>query len=379
MRFDFDAPVARRGTWSERWDRYAGRDVVPLWVADTDFRAPPAVRAALQSRVEHGVFGYTRVPDALIEAVVDRMWTRYRWRVDPSWMVMLPGTVAGLHLAVRRLTQPLQRVLLPRPIYPPFERAAQLAPRAYDAVPLVLSGGRWTWDTDRLAALAVGDARLLLLCNPHNPGGTVLSRFELEVIAELALRHDLVVCCDEIHAELVLDADKRHVPIGSLSADIAQRTVTLISPNKAFNIPGTGCATAIIENAALRRAFSVDLHGALPDLSVFAIEAALAAYRECDDWLGAQIAYLRANRDLVETAVAGIDGLSLAHVEATYLAWIDARGLGRPDTGGHFLSHGLALSPGEQFGAAGFVRLNFGTQRALLAEGLKRLRAAAGA
>jgi cystathionine beta-lyase len=377
MSFDFDQPVERRGTWSERWERYAGRDVVPLWVADTDFRAPPAVLAALQRRIEHGVFGYTRVPQELIDALVARMRARYGWRIDPSWVVMLPGTVAGLHLAVRRLTQPGERVLLPRPVYHHFERAARLAPRPHEVVPQILSEGRWVWDSDRLVELGRAGARLLLLCNPQNPGGTVSTRAELGVIAEVALRHELIVCCDEIHADLVLDTDKRHVPFASLAPEISRRTVTLVSPNKAFNVPGTGCAMAIIENAELRRAFSIDLHGALPDVPVFAIAAAIAAYSECEDWLDAQLAYLRANRDLVESEVAKMPALSLAHVEASYLAWIDARGLGKPDAGAHLLAHGLALSPGEQFGAPGFVRLNFGTQRTLLLEGLARLRKAA--
>jgi cystathionine beta-lyase len=376
MDFDFDEPVDRRGTWSARWDRHAAGDVIPLWVADSDFRAPPAVRAALRARVEHGVFGYTRVPHDLVETIAERMYRLYAWRVDPAWVVMLPGTVAALHLCVRRLTAPEARVLLPTPIYNPFEQAARLAPRAYAGIPLELRGGRWVWDLDRLAGEARRGARLLLLCNPQNPGGTVFTRDELAAFGEIALRHDLVVCSDEVHAELVLDADGRHVPFAALSEEVSRRTVTLISPNKAFNIPGAGCAAAIIEDAAMRRAFSADLHGATPDLGVFAIAAALAAYRECDDWLAAQLVYLRANRDLVEQTIGTLAPLSLAHVQATYLAWIDARRLGRHDVAQHFLAHGLALSPGEQFGAAGFARLNFGTQRARLAEGLRRLRQA---
>jgi bifunctional pyridoxal-dependent enzyme with beta-cystathionase and maltose regulon repressor activities len=216
-----------------------------------------------------------------------------------------------------------------------------------------------------------------MLCNPQNPGGTVFTHAELAAFAELALRNELIICSDEIHAELVLDANKRHVPLAALSPEISRRTVTLVSPNKAFNIPGTGCAAAIIEDADLRRAFSADIHGAVPEPGAFAVEAALAAYRDSDEWLADQIVYLRTNRDLVERSVATMRPFELAHVEATYLAWIDARKLGYADPARYLLQHGLALSPGQQFGAPGFVRLNFGTQRARLAEALERLRAAA--
>ena len=166
------------------------------------------------------------------------------------------------------------------------------------------------------------------------------------------------------------------MPIASLSREASRRTVTLVSPNKAFNFPGAGCAFAVIENAELRRAFSADHHATVHDPSVFGYEASLAAYRECGDWLEAQLDYLRGNRDLVEREIAAMPGLKMAHVEATYLAWIDASGLGVPDPYQHFLKHGVAMSPGAQFGAPGFVRLNFGTQRSRLEQALKRISSA---
>jgi putative C-S lyase len=376
MRFDFDAPVDRAGTWSSRWERYAGRDVIPLWVADTDFRAPPCVLEALAARLRHGVLGYTAPPPELREAIVARMRRLYRWRIEPEWIVFLPGVVPGLHLAARHLLPADGHALVPTPIYHHFKRAVELAPRAHTDVPLVLSGGRWVWDEQRLAAALRPNTRLLCLCNPQNPGGTIFSRAELERLAQLALRHGLVVVSDEIHADLLLDEGKPHVPIASLSREISLRTVTLASPNKTFNFPGAGCAWAVIEDAALRRAFSSDHHATVHDPSVFGYVAALAAYREGDGWVAAQLEYLRGNRDLVQRAVAAMRGLDMAHVEATYLAWIDARGLGVDDAHAHFLAHGVALSPGEQFGAPGFVRLNFGTQRARLRLALERMASA---
>ncbi len=376
MPIDFDAPIDRTGTWSSRWERFAGRDVIPLWVADTDFRAPDCVLDAMAARLKHGVLGYTASPQALREAIAARMQRLYRWRIEPDWIVFLPGVVPGLHLAARHLASPGEHVLVPTPIYHHFKRAVEMAPREHTDAPLALQGGRWVFDEGRLAAAVRPNTRLLYLCNPHNPGGTIFTRDELGRIAGLAERHGLVLCSDEIHADLLLDAGKAHVPIASLAPEVSRRTVTLASPNKSFNFPGAGCAWAIIEDAALRRAFSVDHHATVHDPSLFGYVAALAANRDGEAWLAAQLDYLRANRDLVQRAVAGMPGLAMAHVEATYLAWIDASGLEVPDAHAHFLAHGVALSPGSQFGAPGYVRLNFGTQRVRLEEALARMASA---
>jgi cystathionine beta-lyase len=371
--FDFDTPVARQGTWSTRWDRYAERDVIPLWVADTDFRAPPAVLDALSARLHHGVLGYTVVPPQLVEAIVQRMARLYGWRIAPEWIVFLPGLVLGLHHAARSLTHPGEHVLVPRPVYQHLKRAPELAPRPFTEVPLVLQAGRWVFDLDALEKARTAKTRAFFLCNPQNPGGTVFTAAELLRLAEAT--NDALIISDEIHCDLVLDPGARHVPIASLSPQISRRTVTLMSPNKTFNFPAAGCAWAIIEDADVRKTFAADVDAhVLPSASVFGYAAALAAYQDGDAWLAAQIEYLRGNRDLVEERVAAM-GLSLAHVQATYLAWIDCSKLGMPDPHRHFLEHGVALSPGAQFGVPGFVRLNFGTQRKTLQEALDRMAA----
>jgi putative C-S lyase len=374
-RFDFDTPIERRGSWSARWERYPG-DVIPLWVADTDFRAPPAVLEAMRRRIEHGVFGYSVNPAELRDALIARLARLYRWKVEPDWVVFVPGVVPGLHLAARHLVAPDEHMLVPLPVYHHLKRAPVQAGREHADVPLVLASGRWVFDEDRLRACVKPNSRLLNLCNPHNPGGTIFTRAELGRLAEFALRHDLLICSDEIHSEILLDAGKPHVPIASLSRSISRRTVTLVSPNKAFGFPGAGCAFAIAEDPKLRRALSTDHHATVHDACVFGHAAALAAYTECDDWLAAQLDYLRDNRDLVEREIATMPGLSLAHVEATYLAWVDASALGAEDPQKLFLEHGVALSPGSQFGGPGFVRLNFGTQRSRLEEALRRIRTA---
>ena len=373
MSFDFDTPIERRGTWSMRWDRYP-QDVIPLWVADTDFRAPPAVLAAMRERIEHGVFGYTSQPAVLREAIAERMQRLYGWRVEPGWIAFLPGVVPGLHLAARHLMKADQHALLPVPLYHHFRQALERAPRAFTEVPLVLSAGRWVFDEERLAGALRRETRLLLLCNPQNPGGTIFTRAELERLAAFAARHELLICSDEIHCDLLLDRGKTHVPIASLAPEVSRRTVTLASPSKAFNFPGSGCAWAIIEDPALRRAFLADDHATVHDPSLFGYVATFAAYRDGAEWLAAQLAYLAGNRDLVERMVAATPGLAMAHVEATYLAWIDCSVLAAPDPHKLFLDGGVALSPGAQFGAPRFVRLNFGTQRARLAEALARMK-----
>jgi putative C-S lyase len=362
--FDFDAPVDRRGTWSTRWERHAGADVIPLWVADTDFRAPPAVLEALSARVQHGVFGYSTPPAELRAAIVERMQRLYRWRIEPSWIVFLAGVVPGLHLAARKLVPPDGRALIPRPVYHHFKRAMELAPRAFGEVPLVLERGRWVLDLD---ALKPADA--FFLCNPQNPGGTVFRRAELERIAERT--QGMVIISDEIHCDLILDEGLSHVPIASLAPEVSRRTVTLMSANKTFNIPASGCAWAIIEDPGLRARFSSDIAAhVVGSPSVFGLVATHAALTRCDDWLAALLAYLRGNRDLLEKTI----GFPMAHTEATYLAWVDCSAL--PNAVDRFLEKGVSVYSGAQFGDARFVRINFGTQRSVLEEALRRITSA---
>jgi putative C-S lyase len=367
--FDFDLPTDRRGTWSTRWERHAGQDVIPLWVADTDFRAAPAILQALSARIEHGVFGYSTPPPELRAAIVERMQRLYRWRIDPSWIVFIPGVVPGLHLSARSLVPADGHALIPRPVYHHFKRAMEHAPRAFSEIPLVLERGRWVFDLEILGKEMGSKTKAFFLCNPHNPGGTVFRREELEDLA--ALTRDLVIVADEIHCDLVLEKTLQHVPIASLAPEISRRTVTLMSANKTFNIPAAGCGWAIIEDAALRHAFSSDVAAhVVGSPSVFGLAATLAALTRCDDWLAAQLDYLRGNRDFLRKNLA----LPMAHVEATYLAWIDCAGL--DDPAGLFLRHGVAVYPGAQFGDARFVRLNFGTQRKQLEEAVRRMNAA---
>ncbi len=378
MSFDFDTPVERAGSDSVKWAKYAGRDIIPLWVADMDFAAPPAVLAALRERVDHGVFGYNQPTASQTEAVLAYLRRKFDWRVEAGWIVWLPGLVSGLNVACRAVGEADDAVFTATPIYPPFLGAPVDSGRRVVTAPLVRDSGGWLWDFPAVDAVLKGSrARLFQLCHPHNPTGRVWTEDELWQIAALAEKHDLVVCSDEIHNGLLLDPGCRHRVFASLSPELAARTITLMAPSKTFNIPGLGAAFAIISNPALRQGFRAAMHGIVPHVNALGMVATEAALRSSDDWHAALLDYLRGNARAVERAVAALPGLDMRPIEATYLAWIDARdfvadhGIANPAR--HFEQHGLGLSDGADFGAPGFLRLNFGTRRALLDAALDRL------
>ena len=371
--FGFDTIIDRRQSDSIKWRKYAGRDVLPLWVADMDFAAPPAVLAALHRRIEHGVLGYGAPTPSLVESTLSYLDANYGWKVEPEWLVWLSGVVTGLNLACRVVDG---GVITATPVYPPFLSAPRLSGRELTSVPLKLVDGGWRMDLDAMQAALQPDTRLWLLCHPHNPVGRAWSDEELRAFAGFCKRNDLIVCSDEIHCDLILDAERRHVPLACLDEEIARRSITLMAPSKTFNIPGLACAFAVIPDAGLRRRFTGAARGIVPDVNVLGFVAAEAAFREGAEWHDALIEVLRRNRDRVETAVAAMPGLRMTHVEATYLAWIDARGLAVDDPVAFFEGAGVGLSNGADFGLSGWVRLNFGCPAATLDEALERMRAA---
>ena len=375
--FDFDRIIDRRSLPGEKWGRYAGRDVLPLWVADMDFAAPPAVIDALRRRIDHGVFGYTDAWPSLAEAVVEALHRDHDWTIDPDWLVWLPGVVTGFNLACRIAGGAGDGVITAAPVYPPFLSAPENTGRILQRCELVLRDGRWQWDWAALERTVDARSRMLLLCSPHNPVGRVFDEGELRRLADFAARHELLICADEIHCGLVLDEGRPHRPIAALDASTAQRTITLMAPSKTWNIPGLYCAFAVIADPALRRRFRHAMRGMVPQVNVLGMVAAEAAYRDGDPWRQALLDYLRGNRDRVLAAVAGMPGLSMSRPEATYLAWIDCRDMmaarGVEDPAAFFEAAGVGLSEGAYFGAPGFVRLNFGCPRATLDEALARM------
>jgi cystathionine beta-lyase len=233
-----------------KWAKYAGRDIIPLWVADMDFAAPPAVLAALRERVEHGVFGYNQPTTAQVEAVQGHLARHFGWQVEAEWIVWLPGLVTGINVACRAVGDAGDAVFTATPIYPPFLGAPVDSARRTVSAPLVRDSSGWLWDFPAVDAVLKGSRpKLMLLCHPHNPTGRVWTEDELWQLAALAEKHDLVVCSDEIHNGLVLDPNCRHRVFATLSPEIAARSITLMAPSKTFNIPGLGCAFAIISSA----------------------------------------------------------------------------------------------------------------------------------
>ena len=401
MSFDFDAVLQRADTDSVKWAKYArngsaseasrdavpsgsDRDMIPLWVADMDFAAPPPVLAALHQRIDHGVFGYNQPTPTQTEAVLSYLDRKFDWQIDPGWIVWLPGLVCGLNVTCRAVGAAGDAVFTATPIYPPFLSAPRFCARRVASAPLLRGSAGWLWDFPTVdAVLRTSQAKLFLLCHPHNPTGRVWNHDELWQIAHLAEKYDLVVCSDEIHNGLILAPSRPHRLFASLGREIAARTITLLAPSKTFNIPGLGCAFAVIPDTRLRRGFRDAMHGIVPHVNALGMAATEAALTRCDDWQVALLDYLRGNLRAVEQAVAAAPGLDMRSPEATYLAWIDARefaadrGIENPTR--YFERHGLGLSDGADFGAPGFVRLNFGTRRALLEEALARLRQATGA
>jgi cysteine-S-conjugate beta-lyase len=373
LTLDFDTPVDRRGTSSEKWDKYAGRDILPLWVADMDFRSPDAVISALQQRVAHGVFGYTDAPRELVEVVCAMLWDLYSWSVEPDWIVWLPGLVSGINVACRAVGCEGDEIMTAIPVYPPFLSAPGFAYRQVKTIPLIDTGNRWMMDLDTLRNNLTPRTSLFLLCNPHNPVGRAFDAEELSALAEHFEGKDRVICSDEIHCGLILDANKRHIPLAVLSPEIAERTITLMAPSKTFNIPGLGCSFAVISHRPLRKRFRQAMAGIVPPVNVLGFTAALAAYRDSSTWHAALLNYLRDNSLLVEEAISRLPGLSMHSVEATYLAWIDTRAVGLKDPEAFFENAGVGLSDGKYFGQPGFVRLNFGCPRSILKEALKRM------
>ncbi len=378
MTYDFDELIDRRPTESVKW-RLFGDGVLPMWVADMDFRSPEPVMRALSERVEHGIFGYGMEPPELREALVERLARLYKWAVPPEAIVFLPGVVVGFRVACRAVAAPGDGVLVQTPVYPPIFRAWRDTGLQRQEMELIRSrDGDYTVDMDAFERAVDERTRVFILCNPHNPVGRVFRRDELERMAEICLRRDVVICSDEIHCDLVFSG-QGHEPIASLAPEIAARSVTLMAPSKTFNIAGLQCAFAVIPDAELRQGFCAAQAGLVEHPSILSYVAGLAAYRDGQPWLDALLPYLEANRDyLVDYVRARMPAVGVGRPEGTYLAWLDCRHAGIPGNPQKFFLERarVAMNDGADFGGEGFVRLNFGCPRSVLAEALRRMEGA---
>jgi cystathionine beta-lyase len=369
----FDNPPDRIGQCSLKWGKYEASDVIPLWVADMDFKSPPAVLDQAKVSAEHGNFGYGRPPSKLIERIVRRSEKLYNWSIDPNWIVWLPGMVCALNVTCRALLGESSQAIIQTPIYPPFLSASKNFDIPLAKVPLVLRDKRFSIDFDALAVLETKPGDLFMLCHPHNPVGTLFNQDELCQLIEWLLERNLYLCSDEIHCDLILEKEFKHLPPASLDSRISDRTITLMAPSKTFNIAGFGCSFAIIENFNLRAKFKKAMQGIVPDPPAMGFLLADAAYRDGERWRMELLDYLKGNRDYAMRQLLEIEGLVPYSPEATYLMWIDARNLPVSNPHKFFEENGVGLSDGRDFDAPGFLRLNLGCSRELLTEALSRM------
>ena len=376
MKYDFDQSVERKGTDSFKWQRY-GDDVIPLWVADMDFVSPEPIVQALHERVDHRVFGYVRPSEELITVIQERLKRLYRWDVPTEHIIFVPGVVTGLNLAYQLFADPEDGVLVQPPVYSHFVTDPVLRGRTLIDPPLMKKGDTYEIDFDAFESSINKRTKIYVLCNPHNPVGRVFRTDELERLADICLRHNILICADEIHCDLLYPG-YQHIPLATLNNEVADRTITFMSPSKTFNIAGLKCAFAIIKNPLLREAWVRGSEGLIPHVNIMGLTAALAGFRDGQEWLDQCLSYLKRNRDfLIEYVREKLPSIRMTQMEGTYLAWLDCRQSGIPGNPFHFfLKEGkVALNDGTECGKGGegFVRLNFACPRKTLATALQRM------
>jgi cysteine-S-conjugate beta-lyase len=380
MPYNFDQVIPRRESDSIKWNFY-DPDVLPLWVADMDFPAPTPVIQALRGRVEHGVFGYTEFDCDLYAAIIERLERLYAWQVEEDQILLFPGVMNAVHLTELAVTQPGEAVLVQTPVYPYIYKAPLTTGRIRQTMELTRTAdGTYAIDFDAFEAAITPETRLFILCNPHNPVGRVFRRDELERLADICLRHHILICSDEIHCDLLYPGHI-HTPIAALSPEIAQSTLTMMAPSKTFNLAGLQCSFAIIQSPELRKQIRAARMGLTGGANLMGQLAARTAYLHGQEWLDELLVYLQANRDfLVESIRHDFSTLHMGQLEGTYLGWIDCRESGIPGNPAEFFlkEARLGFSDGATFGPGGegFVRFNFGCPRPLIAQALQQMQAA---
>ncbi|MDR3366322.1 MAG: PatB family C-S lyase [Prevotellaceae bacterium] len=381
--YNFDKTVDRRGTNALKVDalqaRYGAADLIPLWVADMDFETPPFIVDALKARMEHPIFGYTQIPQGYWPSIIGWMEEMHGWRVKQEWLCYIPGIVTGIGLALNVFTEAGDKIIIQPPVYHPFRLVPEANGRTIAYNPLRLANDRYEMDFEQLERLIDDRCKLLILANPHNPGGVVWSRETLQQLADICARHRLTVIADEIHADMALYGN-RHVPFASVSEAAAQGSITFNAPSKTFNIAGLKSSFAVVPNAALRARFYSWLRAnELNEPSIPAIIATEAAYTHGREWLRQMLLYVEGNVEYVAQFLSShIPAIRVMRPQASFLVWLDCRklGLGHAALVDLFVNRAkLALNDGEMFGPGGegFMRLNVGTPRSTLERAMKQL------
>lgn len=379
MKYDFDEQVLRRGTCSYKWDSAEAEDVLPMWVADMDFRTAPAIVKALQRRVEHGIFGYTRVPESYYKAVTDWFARRHGWTIQRDWMIYTSGVVPAVSAVIKALTQPGDKVLVQTPVYNCFFSSIRNNGCGMVDNTLVYADHTYTIDFPGLEQkISDPSVKVMLLCNPHNPAGRVWTRDELTRIGEICIRNGVTVVSDEIHCELVFPGHV-YTPFASISEEFLQHSVTCISPSKAFNIAGLQIANIVCADAGVRARIDRAINdNEVCDVNPFGVIATQAAYNEGGEWLEELKEYLYGNYGFMqEFCQKNLPQFPLTVLEGTYLVWMNCRALGIPSEKLEqrlIDEAGLWLNAGTMYGTAGegFMRWNIACPRAVLADGLSR-------
>ncbi|KIY20543.1 MULTISPECIES: MalY/PatB family protein [Mesobacillus] len=382
----FDKVVDRNQTYSIKWDAldkvFGREDILPMWVADMDFLPPKAVLDALKERIDHGIFGYTFVPMSVTEAIQDWMKQRHDCEFKKSSILFSEGVVPSISTAIRAFTEKGDKVLIHSPVYTPFFNMVKKNDRTLVTSNLLIENGRYELNFADLEAKLQDDVKLFILCNPHNPGGRVWTKDELEKIGDLCVKYNVLILSDEIHSDLVFKPNV-HIPIASIKEEFKKITATFIAPSKTFNLAGLQASAALIPNKELKAKFKAvqDQQGFFT-LNTFAIAGMEAAYLNGAEWLEQLLAYLDENMNITTNFIAEhLPALKPMKADATYLLWIDCRGLGLSDEEiqKQLLEKGkLGLEPGTKYGEGGegFVRMNLACPRETLNDGLQRLKKA---
>lgn len=379
--FDFDTVINRRGTNSYKWDIVKEEDVIPLWVADMDFKAAPAILEALKKRVEHGVFGYTLVPDSYYEAIINWFARRHNWQIDRSWIIYTTGVVPAVSCAIKALTLPGEKVLIQTPDYNCFFSSIKNNGCEVAENELVRRGDSYEVDFEDFERQCADEkTTVFLLCNPHNPAGRVWTKEELERMNDICLAHGVRVISDEIHCELVMPGH-RFTPFAAISDACRDNSVVLNSPTKAFNIAGLQIANIICADPAMRRRIDRAVNiNEVCDVNPFGVVALQAAYNESEEWLDSLNHYIWGNYLALKEFIAKeLPRLEVARLEGTYLAWVDikATGLTSDEAYGKLMKEGrVYVNSGTMYGrraGEGYLRINLACPRATLLEGMKRM------
>ncbi|TYB30281.1 MAG: putative C-S lyase [Candidatus Mcinerneyibacterium aminivorans] len=382
--YNFDEIVNRTNTNSIKWDYYKKfmnikKDLLPMWVADMDFKAPPEVIKALEQRASHGIYGYSGKPESYYDSIISWVDKRYNWKIKKEWIVYTPGIVPAINMAIDKFTEPGDGIVVQKPVYFPFFQSVNNQDRRVVDNKLVIENGKYVMDFNDLENKVNENTKMILLCSPHNPVGRVWKEEELKKLGDIAKKYDLMVFSDEIHADLILN-DNQHISFASLSDDLAKRTITGFSPSKTFNIAGLYASAIVIPDESIRDKFKEIINRYhLYHTNCFAIEGLEAAYRYGEKWLDELLDYLEKNIELTKKVLKDIKKLNMIEPEGTFLVWLDFRkfNLTHEEITNIIINEaGLLLNDGKMFGANGekFMRLNIATPQKKLKKGLEKLK-----